>query len=572
MKNWVVLSLFFCLNWAVAQQTFYYNKGHKIYLEELNNVFILNNVDSELQRTYSRFFENMTPIDNQRVLCKMGSNQNRMAEGILGDTIERQEVYSYEGSMLVLTDAFTVKLKSSATKQVLDSLVGKFQFEILGPAPYTENQYYISVGNSAIRSIDAANLFYETGVFEFSEPHFGYLNAMQSSDPHWNKQWGLSNQGQDGGTPGVDIEVERAWEIPVVSTDIRVAVVDQGVELSHPDLKNNLVQGFSCGDDSYGGIINTSYNHGTMCAGIIAATKDNGIGISGVAPFCKIIPINALARDLNSNIVGLFSPMLAVSIRWAYKEGRADVISNSWNGAPSQDVENAVKEAVTNGRDGKGCVVVFSAGNDNSNVKVPLNDKSNVIVAGAIDRCGFRAGLKSSTQSCDPWIGNKPGSNYGEGLHVVAPGSNVYTTTVNKKYARFDGTSAACPYVAGVAALMLSVNPYMRYQEVYDIIKNTATKLSNYTFQKYSDKPNGSWNNEVGYGLVNAYEATQAACNRMKIDTGEIANHMHIQSCEDVILENVTIKPQGKLTITAPGTVTFGAGFKMELGSELQTE
>lgn len=572
MKNWIGLSLFFCLNWAVAQQMFYYNNGNKIYLEKLNDVFILSNVDSMLQRTYSHFFETMTPIDNQRVLCKMGANQKKMAEGFLNDTIERQEVYSYGGSMLVLTDAFTVKLKSSENKQALDSLVRKFHFAILGAAPYTENQYYINVGNSAIRSIEAANLFYETGVFEFSEPHLGYLNAMQSSDPHWSKQWGLSNQGQNGGASDIDIKVEQAWEVPIVSTDIRVAVVDQGVELSHPDLKNNLVQGFSVASDSYGGIINTSYNHGTMCAGIIAATKDNGIGISGVAPSCKIIPINALARDLSSNIVGLFSPMLAVSIRWAYKEGRADVISNSWTGAPSQDVENAVKEAVNNGRDGKGCVVVFSAGNNNSNIELPISTKNNVIVVGAIDRCGMRAGLKSSTQSCDPWTGNKPGSNYGEGLDVVAPGSNVYTTTVDKKYARFDGTSAACPHVAGVAALMLSVNPYMRYQEVYAIIKSTATKLSNYTFQKYSDNSNGSWNQEVGYGLVNAYEATQEACNHMKIDTGEIANPMHIKSCEDVILENVTVKSQGKLTITAPGTITFGAGFKMELGSELQTE
>ena len=80
MKNWIGLSLFFCLNWAVAQQTFYYNNGNKIYLEKLNDVFILSNVDSMLQRTYSHFFETMTPIDNQRVLCKMGANQKKMAE------------------------------------------------------------------------------------------------------------------------------------------------------------------------------------------------------------------------------------------------------------------------------------------------------------------------------------------------------------------------------------------------------------------------------------------------------------------------------------------------------------
>ena len=77
-----------------------------------------------------------------------------MAEGFLNDTIERQEVYSYGGSMLVLTDAFTVKLKSSENKQALDSLVRKFHFAILGAAPYTENQYYINVGNSRRRDLN----------------------------------------------------------------------------------------------------------------------------------------------------------------------------------------------------------------------------------------------------------------------------------------------------------------------------------------------------------------------------------------------------------------------------------
>ncbi len=143
----------------------------------------------------------------------------------------------------------------------------------------------------------------------------------------------------------------------------------------------------------------------------------------------------------------------------------------------------------------------------------------DILVVGAVDRCGKRIGLDLYTETCDPWAPyGSPGSAYGDELDLVAPGSSVYTLdlTGNKGYNKesgqagdfyddFGGTSAACPFVAGVAALVYSYYPGITGDEVRERICRTATKLPYYQFTE--DKEYGSWNNEVGYGMVNADRA-----------------------------------------------------------------
>ena len=355
--------------------------------------------------------------------------------------------------------------------------------------------------------------------------------------------------------------------------------------MAHPDLQANILPGYDAsGNNSNGDPVWSSDNHGTPCAGIIGAVKDNGIGISGIAPSCKIIPIHT------SNITGgLPSDYATNSIDWAWRNG-ADVISNSWRVPPYTPLTTAINNAVSNGRGGKGCVVVFASGNDNSSVNYPAS-LSNVIAVGAMSPCGER----KSPGSCD---NENWGSNYGNELDIMAPGVLVPTTdrtgsngynpnipihTRNVPASKtpkrttdytdrdytvwFNGTSSAAPHLAGVAALILSINPTLTQNEVRNILEQTAQKIRTdlYTYSSTSGRPNGIWNSQMGYGLVDAYESCKKACD-VKLYNITIDPSAKIDACT-IDVKNVTV-PTGKtLELKATGKVTIDTGFKVEAGA-----
>jgi subtilisin family serine protease len=198
---------------------------------------------------------------------------------------------------------------------------------------------------------------------------------------------------------------------------MKVAVIDQGVELNHPDLINNLMECYDpTRNNSKGGPVWALDNHGTPCAGIISAKKDNGIGIAGVVPLGRIIPIHA-----SNSSGGLTSTTVADAINWVWRNG-ADVLSCSWGGgSPNTVINSSIDNATTYGRGGLGCVVVAATGNTNlSTVSYPAA-LSNVIAVGAMSPCGER----KSPSSCD---GEMWGSHYGTQLDVMAPGVLIPTT------------------------------------------------------------------------------------------------------------------------------------------------
>jgi subtilisin family serine protease len=368
--------------------------------------------------------------------------------------------------------------------------------------------------NSTSNAMELANRFYESGLFQNATPDLMEdITTVCANDTYFEDQWGLKNTGQYGGIFGIDIKACDAWQI-ATGSNVIVAVVDQGVVLDHPDLEANIYP-LSFDSESgtspqivYTGLIDS--NHGTPCAGIIGAIKNNEIGIAGVATDCKLMSVS------NSFEGTPFSQMkVADGIDWAWQNG-ADIISNSWYATGAYDeITEAINNAVIQGRDGKGCVVLFASGNFNANSVVFPACLPNVIAVGAITYNGNRAAF----------------SNYGFALDIVAPGVDISTTKGPKAplqqephpeeyldtlYRRFfGGTSAACPHVSGVAALVLSANPNLTGQEVRDIIESTAQKvrtdLYNYNYDSIALHPNGTWNNEVGHGLVNAYDAVCAA-------------------------------------------------------------
>jgi subtilisin family serine protease len=403
------------------------------------------------------------------------------------------------------SDIFYLKLKASKDIDLLKKMAAELGVQVIEEIPYTPCWYTLSIlGSEFGSSIEASNYFYETGKFDDVDPAFMFDFKPSADDTDFWLQWGMNNTSY----PGVDINVIPAWNI-TRGAGVKVAVVDSPIESGHTDLNDNMhslsynAKLKRTPSAAYGGD-----PHGTRVAGIIAAEK-NGSQVTGVAYESKIIRVS---HDLYSS--STFSAEMASGINWAWQNG-ADVINCSWgdqggqvyNQMHSTVLENAIRDAMMQGRNingtRKGTVVVFASGNyGNTNpgyIDYPGNFHSDILVVGAIESNGNR------------WNS----SSYGNALDVVAPGGSIWSTVPYSSIGPDSGTSFAAPHVSGIAALMLSVNPNLTASQVRDAIEVTA---GNYP----------SWNNQTGWGLVDAHAAVSLADNQSTVQTAvdfEIMNY-----------------------------------------------
>ncbi len=324
------------------------------------------------------------------------------------------------------------------------------------------------------------------------------------NDTFFNGLWGLKM-----------IKCEQAWDLTKGSEDVVVAIVDSGVDLEHPDLKDKLLPGFDMvnvgdvpADDGCvweGDFLTRDNNpddengHGTHCAGIAAGIPDNGKGIAGVAWNCKLLPVRVMANvrctegnQTYMSASGIFSD-IADGIIWAADHG-ASVISLSLGGyVDKNDPEPEPMKSAMDYAVSKGCVVVAAMGNDGANLDDEAvyhypSKHAKVLAVGAVEKNGKRADF----------------SNFGDYKHVMAPGVDILSTYFGSKYELLDGTSMATPFVAGLAALVKSANPHLAPGAVIDLIRQTCTSA-------------GSYGVEFGFGIINSEEAVR------KADGGEVA-------------------------------------------------
>jgi subtilisin family serine protease len=568
------LSISYCLSLQAQQTSFYYSRGKKINLEidysrisvvsEVNvssekvknlisnsDFIITNRVKSIFKESISNDKHETLKQDKEIIASEIVFPDKKNAKEYydLIQNIQKEQsvvkaspTYLENNKKLGISNNFLVKIKKAIDIDILDSLVKRYALKILERNEYMPQWFTLSCTKECpFNAVEAANFFYETKLFESALPEFIFEVTMHSNDPYFNDQWGLKNIGQYGGTPGVDMNIEAAWTQTTGSPNIRVAVFDSGIDMNHPDLIDNVDQDLWIDLTNPDANKYLTYNyHGTCVAGAIGAKKDNNIGISGVSPGSKLISIKFDKWSVSVT-------QLAKGFIWAIDNG-IDVISCSWGLSPTgtEELDEAIDSALTYGRGGRGCVVVFSVGNDNSlGIAYPANSDPRIIAVGAISPCGD---LKSP-YSCDSMTW---GSNYGSQLDVVAPGVLITTTdqihaffagkdnyndkegindhfntlyynhTIHsqiwdypdKAYTKFFyGTSASCPYVAGIAALILSKDSNLTVQQVGDAIERSATKLSSSTYEMTNGHPNGTWDCFTGYGLVNAYAALIDASN-----------------------------------------------------------
>jgi subtilisin family serine protease len=299
-----------------------------------------------------------------------------------------------------------------------------------------------------------------------------------------------------------------------------VAVVDTGVDYTHSDLSPNIWinsdeipddgidnDNNNYIDDYYGWdfVDNDGYpmpsavngaQHGTMMAGIIGAAHNN-TGIDGINEKVQIMPIRARAgsEGIDSFLPcneGQYPYNLALGIKYAADNG-ANVINLSLSTSmASQWLGYCVQEAVWYA-DKKGVVIVAASGNRNENsVAFPASMKQ-VIAVGAIDEQDRRLS-----------IGTHEGSNYGKALDVVAPGIDIWTTTINNQYKKCGGTSLATAQVSGLAALLFAMEPPLSADQVRSYIEANAQKIDGYQYTE-------GWNEETGWGCIDIYRTLSAA-------------------------------------------------------------
>lgn len=297
--------------------------------------------------------------------------------------------------------------------------------------------------------------------------------VKKPNDPMFKNQWGLLNTGQriekQKGTFGIDIDILKAWQITKGSPNVVVGVLDTGIDINHNDLKKNILDGwdFANNDNS---VFDNAYedSHGTHVTGIIAAESGNSLGVSGVAPNVKILPLKFISFN------GGYISDAIEAIEYAKKMG-VKIINCSWGGP---EYNEALKYTIENSN----ILFVCAAGNNFSDISIfpvypAAYDLANVISVAAINNNG------------DFWIA----SNYGIKVNVAAPGKSIISTLPDNQYAFKDGTSMSAAFVTGVAALLKSKNIELTPNDMKNIIINNSKKINELTDYVSSG------------GIVNAY-------------------------------------------------------------------
>jgi len=315
-----------------------------------------------------------------------------------------------------------------------------------------------------------------------SEGHDATDAGPLPNDPLFSFQYGLENFGQTiwgvVGKPDADIDASLAWGVTRGSPSVIVAVIDSGISLSHPDLEGQLVRGYNFTSANSNDYDDQFYGHGTHIAGVIGGLLNNGIGVAGLAPQCKLMPVRVIDR------FGFTAEQwVASGIIYATDQGASILNISIGFASGSQLLRSAVQYAYASG-----VVICASSGNIASDpIGFPARYPETIAV-GATDNQDLVASFTST----------------GPQMTIAAPGRNIYSTwdtnTDPNTYARLSGTSFAVPYVVGTAALVRSVNPALDPGGVRSVLVRTADDIGE-----------AGWDQASGAGRVNAFHAVRLA-------------------------------------------------------------
>ncbi len=490
-----------------------------------------------------------------------------------------------------LTDEITVQFAASTTAATMQAIATDNGLQAIQPVegiPYT--YVFRLTPQATVNPIKLANQLMRRPDVLTAEPNVAMRAQLhyRPRDPEYGRQWYLNNTGGTQIASTAHISVEPAWDITRGIRSVVVAITDDGFDLNHPDFqgKGKVVSPQDLkARDTLPLPEASQESHGTACAGV-AIAEENETGIVGVAPGCSFMPIRTTGFLDDQAIEDLFN--------WVIQKG-AWVVSCSWGASAvyfslSLRQRAAISRAATQGRNGKGCVIVFAAGNSNRPVSGAVNEQGwpQNALSGVVNWLnGFAVHPDVIAVSASTSLGKKAAySNWGEAIAVAAPSNNappgiwlpqqgyVFTappvqtalpgvgvfTTDRLGAAGYDpgsftntfgGTSSACPVVAGVAALVLSVNPYLTAREVKQLLQETADKIVDsdadpqfgLRLGTYNASGHSQW---FGYGKVNAARAVEAARRKLP---GAIAPSQWLQQQNTTSIEIPDSSPRGATSV-----------------------
>ena len=352
-----------------------------------------------------------------------------------GAGVEGTELADTQADVAYVTDQLVVGFEEDATKAEVSAAVAEVDGTVTESLPAIDvSVVEVSEGGAseAIAALESAP------AVEYVEPEV-LLQAtdVAPNDSLWSQQWGPKR-----------VEAPAAWEATRGSASVVVAVIDTGVDPTHPDLAGAVLPGFDfVNDDSNPADDN---GHGTAAAGVIAARTNNAVGGAGVCWNCSIMPVKVLSAEGWGS-----TSAIASGILWAVAHG-ADVINLSLGGTGTT---TALADAVAHAA-GQGVIVIAAAGNNGNATRFYPAAYSDVISV---------AGTDSADHRYD-W------SNYGSWVQFAAPGCNI-AADAGGGYVNFCGTSSAAPIVSGIAGLAHTLEPELSKSTFVQALQSAAVSI-----------------------------------------------------------------------------------------------
>ena len=578
-------------------ETYTYRCGKKVKLEKNPYQFVVRALPNQIQGFGTTDLEQVSSTSTR---VTTSSNNLEILMSVSRGIAPTHHAYQYKetGKEFLITDRIFVKFKNELSLKELNEFIAKYALVL--KSKFSSSSYLFQLTNyTGMNPVKLVVKLTEEEALVASAGHDLNQRIQKHqdiipSDPNYIQQWHLHERLNDPEfDPRSSTECEGAWELlgNYGSFEVVVGVTDDGCLLSHQDFDSpdkfaswgyfqgerliNRADFDALADNMY----ENGSNHGTSCAGVIAGEVD-AMKTVGAAPACRLLPVK-----WESDGPSLFISDSKLITALNYMADKVDVISNSWGISPVGIWENEVLNTITTlsetgGRRGKGIVFLWAAGNENcpidytSDIEIPYTSGVQQLSDGSL----VWVGVETSQEFIHNLVG-LPGvmhvaalasnaqrshySNYGPGISLCAPSSNVHTyyrmeveglgitTTTGQNEGVtnfFGGTSSATPLVAGVAALVISANPILTAKEVISILNQTASKdLNLEAYPKTlprdfdpdtswdvspvapfddgsfvdADLQDGTWSPWFGHGNVNALEAVREALSRINSDYDE---------------------------------------------------